>query len=378
MTIEKEGLKAPAAVGPPKWIAWEITGRCNLHCIHCRSSSEDSAGVGEYNGAEARGLIDQMADYASPVMVLSGGEPLLREDCFDLARYGTDKGLRMCLATNGTLVDEGVCAEIRRSGIRMVSLSLDGSTPEIHDDFRQQPGAFEGVMRAAAYFRRFEIPFLINSSFTKRNQEDIENVYRLAKQLGARAWYLFMIVPTGRAEGAMDELISREDYEKILLWHYRQEQNEGEMLMRPTCAPQYFRIVRQQSQREGRQWKQRSLAFATGVAKGCLAGQHIAFIDRFGNVMPCSYFSEAAGNLREASFREIWENSSLLNNLRDFDSYEGKCGVCEYLHVCGGCRARAAALNNGNYLAEEPFCTYVPRRASGKGRVDGGKALKSD
>ncbi len=378
MVSGKKGPASGSAATLPKWIAWEITGRCNLHCIHCRSSSENTEESGEFTGLEARGLIDQIAEYASPVLVLSGGEPLLRKDCFELARYGTDKGLRMCLATNGTLVDEGVCDKIRESGIRIVSLSLDGSTPEIHDDFRQQPGAFGGVMRAAAHFRRLGIPFLINSSFTKRNQHDIENVYRLARELGAKAWYLFMIVPTGRAEGAADELISREDYEKILHWHYEQEQDETEMLMRPTCAPHYFRIVRQQSKREGRKWEQRSLAFATGVSKGCLAGQHIAFIDRFGNVRPCSYFAEAAGNLREQTFREIWEESDLLKDLRDFHRYEGKCGACEYLQVCGGCRARASALNEGNYLAEEPFCSYVPIRPEREGRVGRTSESKPD
>jgi len=359
----KKDLAGALHTALPKWIAWEITGRCNLRCIHCRSASETESDPGEYSTSEAKGLIDELAGYASPVLVLSGGEPLLREDCFELARYGTDKGLRMCLATNGTLVDEGVCNKIRESGIRMVSLSLDGSTPEIHDDFRQQPGAFEGVLKAAAHFRKSQIPFLINSSFTKRNQQDIQNVYRLAKELGTTAWYLFMIVPTGRAEEAMDELISREDYEKILHWHYDQELEETEILMRPTCAPHYFRIVRERSRKEGRKWKHRSLGFATGVAKGCLAGQHIAFIDRHGNVRPCSYFSESAGSLREQSFREIWENSALLKDMRAFGEYKGKCGTCEYLNVCGGCRARAAALNQGDYLAEEPFCTYVPMRA---------------
>lgn len=364
MGSDRKGKAGDTPPDLPKWIAWEITGRCNLHCIHCRSSSDDTEEAGEYTGAEARGLIDQIADYASPVLVLSGGEPLLRKDCFELARYGTEKDLRMCLATNGTLVDQGVCEEILSSGIRMVSLSLDGSTSRIHDDFRQQPGAFDGVIKAASHFKRLGIPFLINSSFTKRNQDDIRNVYRLAKELGAKAWYLFMIVPTGRAEEAMDELISQEDYENILHWHYHQERDETEMLMRPTCAPHYFRIVRQESKREGKKWKQRSLAFATGVSKGCLAGQHIAFIDRFGNVRPCSYFAEAAGSLREHSFQQIWEGSSLLKSLRDFDSYKGKCGSCEYLRACGGCRARAAALHEGDFLAEEPFCTYVPIRTA--------------
>jgi heme b synthase len=369
MESGKQDLVRPGETALPKWIAWEITGRCNLRCIHCRSASENGSDTAEYSTSEAKGLIDELAGYASPVLVLSGGEPLLRQDCFELASYGTDKGLRMCLATNGTLVDEGVCSRIQESQIRMVSLSLDGSTAEIHDDFRQQPGAFEGVLKAAAHFRKFQIPFLINSSFTKRNQEDIEKVYRLAKELGAKAWYLFMIVPTGRAEDAMDELISKEDYEKILHWHYEQEVEETEILMRPTCAPHYFRIVRERSREEGRKWKQRSLAFATGVAKGCLAGQHIAFIDRFGNVRPCSYFSESAGSLRKQSFREIWENSKLLTDIRSFGEYRGKCGACEYLQVCGGCRARAAALHQGDYLAEEPFCTYVPMRADKKGRA---------
>jgi len=155
-------------------------------------------------------------------------------------------------------------------------------------------------------------------------------------------------------------LISSEDYEKILHWHYEQETAAPGILMRPTCAPHYYRIVRERSKQAGKKWQHRSLQFATGVSKGCLAGQHIAFIDRFGNVNPCSYFPEHAGNLREASFQQIWEQSPLFNKLRDFECYEGKCSRCEYIRVCGGCRARAAALNQGNFLAEEPFCTYAP------------------
>ncbi|MEW6440084.1 MAG: radical SAM protein [bacterium] len=347
----------------PRWIAWEITGRCNLRCIHCRSSSDLETPAGVFDGAAAVRLIDEIAAYASPVLVLTGGEPLLRPDWEDLARHGTKKGLRMCLATNGTLVDEEICRRVLDAGIRMVSLSLDGSRAEIHDDFRQQPGAFAGVMRAAEQFARFQVPFLINSSFTRRNREDIPNVFRLAKELGAKAWYLFMIVPTGRAGEVLDELISGEEYERILNWHYEQEKAEpSDILMRPTCAPHYYRIVRERSRTEGTKWKQRSLKFSTGVSKGCLAGQQIAFIDRSGDLRPCSYFNESAGNLKAQSFREIWENAPLLKALRDFDRYEEKCGACEYLRVCGGCRARAAALKDGNYLAEEPFCAYVPLR----------------
>jgi AdoMet-dependent heme synthase len=346
----------------PKWIAWEITRRCNLHCVHCRSSSEmEAKGHPDFTTAEAFRVIDDIAGYAKPVVVLSGGEPLIRKDVFEIARYGTEKGLRMCLATNGTLVTEALCADIKSSGIRIVSLSLDGSEEAVHDDFRSQKGAFAGTVNAARLFRENGIEFIVNSSFTKRNQEEIPKVYKLAKELGATAWYMFMIVPTGRGEEIMNELISKEDYEEILDWHYDMEKDEDTMLVRPTCAPHYYRVVLQRSKKKEEKFNRRSLKFSTGGSKGCIAGQLICLIDVDGNVLPCSYFPKPAGNIREKSFRDIWENSVLFKELRDFKKYKGKCGSCEYINVCGGCRARAYSIH-GDYLEEEPFCGYVPRK----------------
>ncbi len=344
----------------PKWIAWEITRRCNLKCVHCRSSSEEEVkGHPDFSTEEALRILDDISSYAKPVVVLSGGEPLLRKDVFEIASYGTAKGLRMCLATNGTLVTGEICKKIKDSGIKIVSLSLDGSTESVHDDFRAQKGAFQGIINAARLFREHGIEFIINSSFTKRNQEEIPKVYQLAKELGATAWYMFMIVPTGRGEEIMSELISKEDYEEILEWHYQMEKDEKDMLVRPTCAPHYYRIVLQKSKEEGRKFQRRTLKFSTGGAKGCIAGQLICLIDVDGNVLPCSYFPKPAGNIREKSFKDIWENSELFKELRDFKSYKGKCGSCEYINVCGGCRARAYAVS-GDYLEEEPFCGYMP------------------
>ncbi len=344
----------------PKWIAWEITRRCNLRCVHCRSSSErEITGHPDFPLEEAYRIIDDIATYAQPVVVLSGGEPLVRKDVFEIAHYGTDKGLRMCLATNGTLVREDICEKIKESGIRIVSLSLDGSDERVHDDFRNQEGAFSGTIRAAELFKKHHIEFIINSSFTKRNQEEIPKVYRLAKDLGATAWYMFMIVPTGRGEDIMKELISKDDYEEILEWHYEMEKNEDAMLVRPTCAPHYYRVILQKSKQEGEKFKRRSLKFSTGGAKGCIAGQLICLIDVDENVLPCSYFPEPAGNLKEQAFKEIWENSELFKELRNFKSYKGKCGSCEYVSVCGGCRARAYSVY-GDYLEEEPFCGHTP------------------
>ena len=315
----------------------------------------------DFSTGEAYRIIDDISSYAKPVVVLSGGEPLLRKDIFDIAQYGTEKGLRMCLATNGTLVTEDICEKIKSSGIRIISLSLDGASEETHDDFRKEKGAFTGTINAAKLFKKHGIEFLINSSFTKRNQKEIPKVYKLAKELGATAWYMFMIVPTGRGEEIMNELISKEDYEELLEWHYHMEKKEKEMLVRPTCAPHYYRVVLQQAKEEGEKYERRSLKFSTGGAKGCIAGQLIALIDVDGNVLPCSYFPKFAGNLREKPFKEIWEKSELFRELRDFKKYKNKCGACEFINVCGGCRARAYSVY-GDYLEEEPFCGYIPRK----------------
>jgi len=347
--------------GTLRMVAWEVTRSCNLACVHCRASAERGPYPGELSTEECRRLIDQIASFSKPVIILTGGEPLLRSDIFDLAEYGTSLGLRMCMATNGALVTDEICAKMKKADIKMVSLSLDGSTAAVHDDFRQCPGSFEGVVRAAEIFRRNGQKFLINSSFTKRNQHDIANTFKLAKSLGATAWYMFMIVPTGRGEEIMNELISKEDYEEILEWHYQQEKLEDDILMRPTCAPHYYRIVPQKAKAEGIKFERRSLSFSTGGGKGCIAAQSICLIDCFGNVKPCSYFPRIAGNVKRTPIREIWEKSELFNELRDFGSYKGKCGQCEYQNVCGGCRARADSVY-GDYMEEEPFCGYVPMK----------------
>ncbi len=176
----------------------------------------------------------------------------------------------MCLATNGTLVDDEICKKIKEAGIKIVSLSLDGAEEAVHDDFRSQKGAFSGTIHAARLFKQYGIEFIINSSFTKRNQEEIPKVYKLAKELGATAWYLFMIVPTGRGEEIMNELISKEDYEKILEWHYQMEKDEDALLVRPTCAPHYYRIVLQKSKEKARNSKGGTLNSPPAGPRGAL------------------------------------------------------------------------------------------------------------
>ncbi len=353
-----------------KWVAIELTGRCNLNCIHCRSrasaAQEDSDSPAEMTTSEVSRLLEELAKLSSPVVVLSGGEPLLREDVFDIARQGTGLGLRMCLATNGVLVTPEIVNEIKASGIKMVSLSLDGPTREVHDDFRRVRGAFDGALNAARTLKEKGVEFLVNSSFTRRNMEHVEATMQLAVSLGARAWYMFIVVPTGRGKEIQDELIGGEDYERILEWHYRMERAGPPILVRPTCAPQYFRVVAQHA-KAGDGFERRSLKFATGRSKGCLCGQSIALIDRRGQLQPCSYLPLAAGNVLTTPVREIWEKSPLLLELRDVASH-GECGRCEYRAVCGGCRTRAYFVK-GSYLEKDPVCSHTP--AIGDGVLEG-------
>ncbi len=346
----------------PKWIAWETTQECNLTCVHCRSS----ACLGKYKDLDFSteqgfSVIDQIASFAKPCLVLSGGEPLLRSDIFDLADYGTKQGLRMALATNGTLIDDHTCQEIKKSGIQIISLSLDGSNNVTHDNFRQQQGAFDATLKTAELLNKHHIPFIINSSFTQQNHHEIKETYALAKQLHAKAWYMFMVVPTGRGHKLMQELLHDDKYDNALDWHYTMESEEEDILVRPTCAPHYYRVRFEKNKSFGLNTKSRALSFSSGGSKGCIAGQSILTIDVTGNVHPCSYLPLSAGNIFESSLQDIWQNSDIFKNLRDFKKYKGKCGNCEYIKICGGCRARAHFMK-GDYLAEEPLCNHMPKR----------------
>jgi radical SAM protein with 4Fe4S-binding SPASM domain len=337
----------------PRWIAWEITQRCNLHCIHCRTKADINK-KDNLTFREALRIIDDISGYAKPTIVLTGGEPLLRKDVFDIAKYGTKKGLKMCLATNGTLVDDKMCEMIKENGIQVVSVSIDGSSKQVHDDFRKQKEAFDGVINAIKRFQKHNIKFLINSAFTKRNIHDVKNVYKLCKELKPIAWYMFTVVPTGRAKNISKELLDGNEIEEALRWHLETELKEKDMIMRPTCAPYYYRLI------EEKNFKNRKiLKFSPGGFKGCVAGQFIAFIDEEENVKPCSYFLRNAGNLKQHSFSSIWEKSKIFRNLRNKKKHKGKCGRCKYLGVCGGCRVKADAVYR-DYMQEDPTCTYEP------------------
>jgi radical SAM protein with 4Fe4S-binding SPASM domain len=314
-------------------IAWETTAACNLRCRYCRASAKASPDEGELSTEEALAFIDEVAPLG-PMLILSGGEPLLRADIFDLARHATGLGLRVSLATNGTLLNSSVANRIFHSGISRVSISLDGASQGKHDQSRGT-GSFQAAL-AGINSLRGKVDFQINFTITKRNADDVAAILSLAEDLGAKALHFFFLVPTGR--GREGDLISAERQEELLRM-IEQERAQRRLAIQVTCAPQYARLA-------GIGTKSRS--------GGCLAGSRFVFVSRRGDVYPCGYLPLLAGSIRDKKFTEIWENSPVLRALRERD-LKGKCGSCSFSQACGGCRARAFALT-GDFLGPDPLC----------------------
>jgi AdoMet-dependent heme synthase len=334
-----------------------MTRACNLACVHCRAGACRDADPDELNLEQSKALIDSIAAVGKPILIMTGGEPLLRQDFFELARYAGACGLRAVLATNGVLVTEDRAREIAASGISRVSISLDGPGAKEHDAFRQVPGAFEASLAGIANLRGAGVSVQINTTLTRRNRERLAEIMALAEKIGADAFHVFLLVPTGRARDMVGEEMGPQEYEETLLEFYRLGRT-SKLETKATCAPQYYRILRQQAKAEGLEVSEQTFGL-NARTRGCLGGISFAFVSARGEVRPCGYFDLPAGNVREQDFREIWETSSLFEDLRNFSILEGKCGKCDYLRFCGGCRARAFEVT-GKYTSEEPYCAYRP------------------
>jgi radical SAM protein with 4Fe4S-binding SPASM domain len=400
----------------PRLIFWELTKGCNLRCIHCRASATELSSPSDLSTEAAKDIIDQIAEVSHPILVLSGGEPLFRKDIFELARYGTEKGLRVALATNGTLVTKAVALKIVDSGVQRVAISLDGADAATHDSFRGIPGAFDAAITGFRNLKELGMSVQINTTIARHNAHQLPNVLELARSIGADALHTFLLVPVGcGVDIASEQMVPPKEYEKMLNWFYDRSL-EGGIELKATCAPHYFRVVRQRRAAEHRsaaaaeaahtiqpaqsapangpiglpsprsteigptemtmpgstgiELKPHGIGKAVGhpgshpsdmnaMTKGCLAGTAVCFISHQGEVFPCGYLPALAGDLKKQPFAEIWENSVVFNQLRDIDNLKGKCGCCEFRNVCMGCRARAFAAT-GDYLDEEPFCVYQP------------------
>jgi heme b synthase len=246
---------------------------------------------------------------------------------------------------------------MKTSGIQRISISIDGPTAETHDAFRKVKGSFEGSLRGIEMAKKGGVEFQINTTITQFNLHLIPDILRLAVDQGAVALHFFLLVPTGRGKELKDQEISAQDYEKTLHWFYDQI-DQVPLQLKATCAPHYYRILRQRAKKEGKKVTPKTHGL-DAMTRGCLGGISFCFISHVGQVQPCGYLELNSGNVREKHFREIWEESNIFKNLRNTDGYQGKCGRCEFRKVCGGCRARAYELS-GEYMAEEPYCVYEP------------------
>jgi AdoMet-dependent heme synthase len=390
-------------------VFWEVTKGCNLRCIHCRATATELSSPTDLAIRNALDIIDQIAAAANPILVLSGGEPLYRSDIFQLARHATDKGLRVALATNGTLVTKDVARMIVDAGVRRVSISLDGADAITHDSFRGIPGAFDAAVHGLRNLKALGMSVQINMTIARHNAHQLPDVLQLARNLGADALHTFLLVPVGcGVDIAAEQMVPPEEYERMLNWFYDQSL-QGGIELKATCAPHYFRVVRQRRAAERRaagplthiEQSQTSatptnstigptemtMPGSTGIAikpqgvgrpvghpgghpsdlnamtKGCLAGTGVCFISHEGEVYPCGYLPVIAGDLRKQTFIDIWNNSQVFHELRATNNLKGKCGCCEFRNVCMGCRARAFAAT-GDMMDEEPFCVYQPRTPS--------------
>lgn len=330
----------------PYLISWNVTQRCNLRCPHCYIDATPAAAPGELDTTEALRVIDDIAALAPGAMLIfSGGEPLLRPDLLLLLRQAADRGLMALVGTNGTLLTEALVVELGRVGVRGMGISLDSDEPEFHDAFRGVDGAWERATRAMVLCRRLGLPFQVQASVSQGNLNRIAAIASLSHQLGATVFNLFFLVCTGRGESLSD--LTPQQYEQALTTLAQLQGQYPDMKVRARCAPYFVRTVAEQGLGPG-EWP-----------FGCLAGSRYCRITPWGEVTPCPYLPLVAGDLRQQGLREIWETSPLLQALRS-EGWGGKCGVCPYATQCRGCRARAYAAT-GDYLAEDPWCSFQPR-----------------
>jgi len=351
--------KVDHSAAQPRLVAWEITRRCNLNCVHCRASAERGPFSGELGTEKCMEILDQIRAAGSPIIILTGGEPLLREDIFDVAAHGTRLGLRMVMATNGSLLSPEIIERMKSSGIARVSVSIDGVNEIQHDRFRMVEGAFRRSMEGIRFLKEAGMDFQINTTVTRHNVDQIEALLDMSVRLGAVAHHLFLLVPTGRAREMVNQEIDAAQYEKLLRWFYHMR-DRVPLHLKATCAPHYYRILRQEARKKGEKVDFRTYGL-DAMTRGCLGGTAFCFISYDGVVQPCGYLELNCGDLKDSTFESVWHHSGIFRQLRDFSSYKGKCGRCEYLRYCGGCRARAFE-STGDFLAEEPLCAYQPSK----------------
>jgi len=343
-------------------ISWNLTYRCNLACEHCyldaggspKVESESFSDRSELTSQQCFKVIDDVVAFAPECLtILTGGEPLLRRDILEIIRYAHDKGLWVVVGTNGVRITETLSRTLHEGGARGMSLSLDALDPDRHDAFRRVKGAWRNTVEGAKILHRTGLPFIVQTTVGRHNVLELEAIAEFAhRELGAKVWNLYFLVPTGRGQFISD--MTPQEYDGVLACLARiQKSYASRMLVNAKCAPHYIKTLFEEDPASP------FIRTYAGGAGGCPAGTHYMGIRPNGDVTPCPYLPVFGGNLKESPLAEIWESSDLFLKIRERKSLGNRCGVCEFNSLCGGCRARAYGMT-GDYMEEDPLCTYEP------------------
>jgi AdoMet-dependent heme synthase len=353
----------------PFTIAWELTRACAYACVHCRADAQRSRDPRELTTAEARALIDRITDFGKPILVFTGGDPMMRSDLMELIGYATQRGLRCSLTPTATgLATRERLALAKDAGIKRIALSLDAPESGLHDAFRQVEGSWERTIAILRSALAIGLAAQINTTVTRRNLALLPQMVTFVKEAGAVQWSLFFLVPTGRADAV--DMISPEEHESVFNWLYDLSLR-GDFDVKATAAPMYRRVAIERKRAETgairANFQGAGFQYADGLdrpVKGVNDGRGFLFISHLGEIMPSGFLPIAAATVREADIVDVYRNNALFKELRDPSLLKGRCGECEYKVVCGGQRGRAYAMT-GDWLESDPACAYRPAGADG-------------
>ncbi|MDT8861315.1 TIGR04053 family radical SAM/SPASM domain-containing protein [Alkalihalobacillus sp. MEB130] len=344
----------------PFIVIWEITRACALKCLHCRAEAQHLRDPRELTTEEGKELINQIYEMDNPLLVFTGGDPLMREDLYELIEYAVQKGVRVSMTPSATpRVTKKAIEKVKAAGLSRWAFSLDGPTKEIHDHFRGTKGSFDLTMKAIRHLHELGMPIQINTVVSHYNVNELKDMAKLMEQLETVLWSVFFLVPTGRASNM--EPISPERHEEVLHW-LAEVKETSSFDIKTTEAPHFRRVLLQRQSKKTKKAEGRKKHDILGRApKGVNDGNGFLFISHLGDVFPSGFLPIHCGNVREEPLAKIYREHPVFTQLREPDLFKGKCSVCEYRHICGGSRARAFAIT-GDYLQAEPYCIYVPKR----------------
>jgi radical SAM protein len=348
----------------PFTIAWEITRACAFACVHCRADAQHTRDPRELTTEEGYRLIERFRAFGNPIVIFTGGDPMMRRDLFDLIRYATELGLRASLTPTATALPTAArLQQAREAGVRRIALSLDAPTPEVHDAFRQVPGSWERTMQILRRAQSIGLSAQINTTVTRHNVNLLPDMVKFVQEVGAVQWSVFFLVPTGR--GQIADMISPEEHERVFNWLYDLSQT-GNFDIKATAAPMYRRVaIERRGKADGALFQGAGFQYADGLnrpVKGVNDGRGFLFISHIGEIMPSGFLPLSVGTVRELDVVDAYRNHPVFKALRDPEMLKGKCRICEYRTVCGGQRGRAFALT-GDYLETDPACVYEPAGA---------------